>query len=69
MAVRFLVALIRLYQRASAGRPPVCRFLPSCSQYAVEALQRHGALRGGALAVWRICRCHPFSRGGCDPVR
>lgn len=45
-----------------------CRFEPTCSAYALEALERHGALRGGALAGWRILRCHPWCDGGCDPV-
>jgi putative membrane protein insertion efficiency factor len=48
--------------------PPGCRFQPTCSEYAYIALQRHGLLRGGAMAVWRLLRCHPFSRGGFDPV-
>ena len=45
-----------------------CRFEPTCSAYALQALQRHGALRGSALAGWRILRCHPWCDGGCDPV-
>lgn len=48
--------------------PPVCRYEPSCSDYALEALRVHGPLRGVGLAVWRICRCHPFTAGGFDPV-
>lgn len=60
---------IRLYQRfLSPLKPPMCRFSPTCSQYAVEAVEAHGILRGGAYAVWRILRCHPFCRGGHDPV-
>ena len=47
---------------------PSCRFEPSCSRYAEEAIEEHGLVRGGGLAVLRICRCHPFSRGGLDPV-
>ncbi|MBC8132467.1 MAG: membrane protein insertion efficiency factor YidD [Deltaproteobacteria bacterium] len=47
---------------------PSCRFEPSCSRYAEEAIEVHGVLRGVALAAWRICRCHPFSRAGLDPV-
>ncbi|MGC9454132.1 MAG: membrane protein insertion efficiency factor YidD [Phycisphaerae bacterium] len=45
-----------------------CRFLPTCSEYAIEALRRHGAVRGSLLTVWRLLRCHPFSKGGYDPV-
>ena len=69
IARHLVIPLIRLYQRTSRWRPPVCRFMPTCSQYAVEAIQKYGPVRGSAMAVWRICRCHPFSRGGYDPVR
>jgi hypothetical protein len=48
--------------------PPTCRFRPTCSQYAVEAVLAHGIFKGFALAVWRILRCHPFTEGGFDPV-
>lgn len=66
---RTLIALIRGYQRfLSPVLPPACRFYPSCSQYALEAVTRHGALRGGWLAVQRLARCHPFHPGGFDPV-
>jgi putative membrane protein insertion efficiency factor len=64
-----LVAAIRLYQRdISAHRPAVCRFTPSCSQYAVEALQTHGARKGLWLAARRLLRCRPGGRRGTDPV-
>ncbi len=64
-----LVALIRLYQRLiSPLLGPRCRYWPSCSEYAVQALQRHGILRGVVLATWRILRCNPWSHGGVDPV-
>ena len=46
----------------------VCRFRPTCSEYAYQAIEKYGILRGGFLALKRICRCHPFSKGGCDPV-
>ena len=66
---QLLVAVIRAYQRfLSPALPPSCRFHPSCSQYALEAVTRHGALRGVWLAVRRLARCHPFHPGGFDPV-
>jgi len=49
-------------------RPPCCRFLPTCSDYAIEAIASHGALRGGGLALWRLARCHPWGGSGYDPV-
>ena len=64
-----LIALVRLYQRLlSPLLPPSCRYTPTCSSYAIEALQIHGALRGGYLALRRLLRCHPFHPGGFDPV-
>jgi uncharacterized protein len=64
-----LLALIRLYQLTLSGwLGGQCRFYPSCSQYAREAIRGHGALRGSALATWRILRCGPFTDGGVDPV-
>lgn len=66
---RVLMLPIRGYQRfISPLFPPVCRFYPSCSAYAMEALRVHGALRGLWLAIRRIARCHPFHPGGVDPV-
>lgn len=60
---RLLLALIRFYrENISPLRPPCCRFIPSCSTYAMEAIQVHGALKGSALAIWRILRCHPFHK-------
>lgn len=66
---RLAVFLIQLYQRTlSRLLPPTCRFTPTCSQYAAEAIQRYGVVRGGWMGLRRICRCHPFSAGGYDPV-
>jgi putative membrane protein insertion efficiency factor len=60
---------IRFYRRAiSPGLPRRCKYHPSCSAYAVEAVRRHGVLRGGVLAVWRLLRCNPWSNGGVDFV-
>ena len=64
-----LLAFIRFYRAAiSPYTPPSCRFTPTCSQYALEAVEKYGALKGGFLALKRILRCHPFSKGGYDPV-
>lgn len=69
LAQRILVALIRFYQLAlSPFVGNQCRFTPTCSQYAREAVERHGALRGSWLAVRRVFRCHPWHPGGHDPV-
>lgn len=65
-----LMGLIRFYQRflSPLKGGPTCRFYPSCSQYAFDALQKHGALKGSYMAVRRVLRCHPFHPGGYDPV-
>jgi len=66
---RALTAAIRFYRKGiSPLKPPVCRFYPSCSQYGLEAIERYGAARGSWLLLRRVLRCHPFSRGGFDPV-
>ncbi|KIA79628.1 membrane protein insertion efficiency factor YidD [Chromobacterium amazonense] len=66
---RILILLIRFYQLAiSPWLAPRCRFQPTCSSYAIEAVRKHGALKGGALAARRICRCHPWGGSGYDPV-
>lgn len=65
---RTLRAGVRMYQGLSAGRPPRCRFYPSCSAYAVEAFERHGAARGSWLTLRRLARCQPFGGHGVDPV-
>jgi len=64
-----LILLVRIYQQlVSPLLLPACRYEPSCSHYAVEALERHGALRGSVLAGRRLCRCHPLGSSGFDPV-
>lgn len=75
LAARALMALARLYQRTFSPVLPVvtlgacaCRFAPTCSHYAIDALRTHGALRGTFLALARLARCHPMGRGGLDPV-
>ena len=66
---RIALALIRYYQtEISAHSSPRCKYVPTCSHYAVTAVERYGLLEGGAMAIWRILRCNPFSKGGYDPV-
>ena len=66
---RLMRLLIRFYQYAiSPMLPPRCRYTPTCSQYAVEAVSKHGAFKGGWMALKRIARCHPFGGSGHDPV-
>jgi uncharacterized protein len=69
MPRKVLIALIRFYRAGiSPLLPPACRFHPTCSAYGMEAIEKHGALRGTWLTVKRILRCNPFCRGGYDPV-
>jgi putative membrane protein insertion efficiency factor len=69
-ATRALTAPIRFYQRViSPALPRRCKYEPTCSAYAAEAIRTYGPLRGFVLAVWRVLRCNPFSHGGYDPVR
>ena len=67
---KIMLALIRFYRKAiSPYTPPMCRYIPTCSQYAMEAIEKYGAAKGGWMAVRRICRCHPWSkRDPFDPV-
>lgn len=69
MIARFALCIIRIYQLSLAPLlPNVCRYVPSCSNYAMEAITRHGVFRGTFLGIYRILRCNPFSSGGYDPV-
>jgi hypothetical protein len=64
-----VLQMLRAYQWAiSPMFAPACRYVPTCSEYAMEAVERYGALRGGMKALWRLLRCHPFAHGGYDPV-
>ncbi len=64
-----VLAALRFYKGSvSPLLPPACRYTPTCAEYAIEAVERHGVIRGGWLATRRILSCHPFSRGGYDPV-
>lgn len=67
---RVLLSCVRFYRRelSPRKRKPCCRYFPTCSQYAVTAIERYGAVKGGGLAVWRVLRCNPLSKGGYDPV-
>lgn len=67
---RILIGLIKFYRLYLSGlkAAPTCKYIPTCSEYGIEAIERYGALKGGLLTVWRILRCNPFSKGGYDPV-
>jgi putative membrane protein insertion efficiency factor len=63
------LTLIRFYQKfISPTLPPACRFYPSCSKYGYQAIEKYGLMKGGWMAIKRVCRCHPFHPGGYDPV-
>lgn len=69
MIKRPALAMIRWYKRSiSPSLPPGCRYQPTCSEYAYEAIERHGVVKGIALGVWRLARCNPWSKGGIDRV-
>ena len=70
MIRRLFTAPIRFYQKylSPLKRSAVCKYIPTCSQYALEAIEKHGVLKGNLLAFWRVLRCNPFSQGGIDPV-
>lgn len=66
---KLFLKIIRFYQKKiSPLSPPKCKYYPTCSQYGYEAIERFGVIKGSALALWRILRCNPFSKGGYDPV-
>jgi putative membrane protein insertion efficiency factor len=66
---RMALIVLRLYKRwVSPSLPPSCRYVPSCSEYAMEAIDRYGFLRGAGMGALRLLRCHPFVKGGYDPV-
>jgi hypothetical protein len=67
---RFLIFVIKLYRKyISPLKKPCCRFYPSCSQYAIDAISKYGAIKGGFMAIKRIIKCNPFNPGGYDPVK
>jgi uncharacterized protein len=69
IAKTFVLGLLRGYKWAiSPLLPPACRYVPTCSEYTAEAVDRYGAFRGGSMAIRRVLRCHPFVKGGYDPV-
>jgi uncharacterized protein len=73
MTKRFILWMLAVYRRLLSPMlmtwtGPACRYVPTCSEYAEEAVERYGVLRGGGKAAWRLARCHPFARGGYDPV-
>ena len=65
-----MIGLVRFYQKYLSGLKSYssCKYFPTCSQYAIEAIEKYGPLKGGRMAIWRILRCNPFSKGGYDPV-
>ena len=68
--VRLVILVLQGYKSfVSPFFPPSCRFTPTCSQYAIEAVQKRGVVHGLCLTIWRLLRCHPFARGGYDPVK
>ena len=69
MIKNFLIRLIKFYRKSISGlKSTKCPYIPTCSQYGLEAIEKYGAFKGSLLAAWRILRCNPFSKGGYDPV-
>lgn len=70
MMKKILIGLIKFYRlRISPMSPPRCKYIPTCSQYAIDAIEKYGAIKGGIMSCFRILRCNPFSKGGFDPVK
>ena len=67
---KIFIGLIKFYRTYLSGlkAAPTCKYIPTCSEYGIEAIEKYGALKGGILTMWRILRCNPFSKGGYDPV-
>lgn len=67
---KILIGFIKFYRKYLSGVKPVptCKYIPTCSEYGIEAIEKYGAFKGGILTIWRILRCNPFSKGGYDPV-
>ncbi len=67
---KVLISMVRFYQKnlSPLKKYATCVYTPTCSQYAIEAIEKHGVIKGGLLSIWRILRCNPFSKGGYDPV-
>lgn len=68
MIKKFLIKLIKMYQVMPLSSHNQCKYIPSCSNYALDAIEYYGAFKGSLMAIWRILRCNPFSKGGLDPV-
>ena len=67
---KMILYLIKIYrEKISPMYPPRCKYVPTCSQYALEAIEKYGVIKGGLMSIWRILRCNPFSKGGFDPVK
>jgi len=70
MIKRVMISLIKVYRKyISPMSGPKCKFIPTCSQYSIEAIEKYGVLKGGIMSIWRILRCNPLSKGGFDPVK
>ena len=63
---KLVISLIKFYKKNISRH---CKYLPTCSQYAIEAIEKYGVLKGGVMSIWRILKCNPFSKGGFDPVK